>query len=168
MLEWQSGDEWAGECTMPIGDVEFKLAAVARQDDNTIDIVEWEQCDNKVASLSDEVDAWGIRCSWDSSEIDMEQLGHRKKRKRAPKKKLQTEDSSSVTPNVLGELATPASAVELHAQDEEQENIPAEIVQDPIPDTVPSSGTEEMVVYNFDDNDNTESAAEMAKRILGQ
>lgn len=167
MLEWQTGDEWAGDCTMPVGDLEFKLAAVARQSDDTIDIVEWEQCDNKVASLSHEVDAWGIRCTWDSSEIDMEQLGKKKKRKRASKKKPETEDSGPVAPSASEESGMQASAVELHTQDAETD-IPAEIVHDPIPDAVPNSGTEDMEVYNFDDNDNSESAAEMAKRILGQ
>ncbi|KAI8106407.1 hypothetical protein M9435_000951 [Picochlorum sp. BPE23] len=171
MLEWQAGDEWAGDCTMPVGDVEFKLAAVARQSDDTIDIVEWEQCDNKVASLSHEVDAWGIQCTWDSSEIDMEQLGKKKKRKRAkPKKKLEAEDSSPVAPSVSEEEhAAQASAIELHTQEDEPEqaDIPAEVVQAPIPDAVPNSSTEGIVVYNFDDNDNSESASEMANRILG-
>lgn len=166
MLEWQAGDEWAGDCTMPVGDVEFKLAAVARQSDDTIDIVEWEQCDNKVASLSHEVDAWGIQCTWDSSEIDMEQLGKKKKRKRAPKKKPEAEDSSPAAPSVSEEHAAQASAVEQPAL--AHPDIPAEVVQAPIPDAVPNSSTEDMVMYNFDDNDNNESAAEMAKRMLGQ
>lgn len=162
MLEWQAGDEWTGDCTLPVGDVEFKLAAVARQSDDTVDIVEWEQCDNKVASLSPGVDAWGIQCTWDSSEIDLEQIGKKQKRKRTPKKKAEEVEDAPVTPAASAEEESSTQTGLQHIQEEEQPDMPVSGIASNV------SAEEDVVMYNFDDNDDTESAADMAKRILGQ
>lgn len=169
-LVWTEGDVWTGQVTVPKGfEAEFKFIVVVKDDET--EVVEWEECNNRVLGFSG---VEKLSCWWnDESSIELFSKESTDVKDGSETKKKRTK--STKKPKVKSAKAKEEEDV-VHEEKESSEH------HAPEPDVaMPSSNTdimrdivqedvkmenEEVVTYNFDDGASSESASEMAKRLL--
>lgn len=177
VLDWKEGNNWEGCVEVPVdtGVFEFKLVTLGDGQ-----VLEWESSDNKVLKVlkKDVKKGVFVDCAWDSDDISIMGPSEGKKKKAAVRKKK----TVSVTPSTDDETTTPppsASAAKVTEPEEAEEETEKKYESDPPPTTTDhekndhSHGHMELqekdgvMTYSFDEGDQGESAADMARRMYG-
>lgn len=172
-LVWTEGDVWIGQVTVPKdSEAEFKYIVVVKDDET--EVVEWEECNNRVLGLSG---VEKVSCWWnDESRIELvskEPTGvkngseTKKKRTKSTKKPKVKSTKAKEQEDVVHEEKESLGSAEHHAP-EPDVAMPSsndDIMRDVVEEDVEKEN-EEVVTYNFDDGASSESASELAKRLL--
>lgn len=169
-LVWTEGDVWTGQVTIPKGsEAEFKFIVVFK-DDGT-EVVEWEECNNRLLGLPEGVEK--VSCWWnDESRVELvskastdDKNGETKKSKSKSTKKPKANSTKAKEEKVVHEEKESSISAEDHTLEPEialpsSNNDAPRAVEDV------KMENEEVVTYNFDNGASSESASEMAKRLL--
>lgn len=169
-LVWTEGDVWTGQVTVPKGsEAEFKFIVVVKDDET--EVVEWEECNNRRLEFAGDVEK--VSCWWnDESRVELVSKESTDVKNSETKKKL---GRSKKKPKVNSTKGKEEDMVH-----EEKESSSGDEHHTPEPDAAMSSlnndasmavedvkmESEEVVTYNFDNGASSESASEMAKRLL--